>query len=97
MPFTLIAYDHTDMNAYARRLEVREEHLEMAETMRIDGKLLYAVALMDQFQEKIIGSVMVFNLESKEEIDQYLAEEVYVKNNVWDQIQVFPGKVAPGF
>ena len=40
---------------------------------------------------------MVFNIESKEEIDKYLAEEVYVKNNVWDQIQVFPGKVPPGF
>ena len=81
MPFTLIAYDHTDINAYARRLEVRQEHLDKAEAMRKEGKLLYAVALMDQFQEKIIGSVMVFNLESKEELDEYLTEEVYVKNN----------------
>ena len=38
--------------------------------------------------EKLIGSVLIMEYESREQLDDYLANEPYVKANVWDDIRV---------
>jgi len=96
MEFIVIGYDGTDDGAMDRRLKVRDEHLALAESMKKEGKLLYASAILDD-NEKMIGSVLIMDFPSKEDLDRWLENEPYVKGDVWRTIEVKPGKVPPLF
>lgn len=96
MQFIITAYDGKDENALERRLAAREEHLKVAETMFLEKKFLYAGAILDD-NEKMIGSCVIVDFESREAIDAYLKEEPYVLGNVWQEIDIKPFRVAPLF
>lgn len=96
MQFMITGYDGTDEGAYERRLAVREQHLKGAELMSKEGKLLYAVAILDE-KEKMIGSMMILEFASRNEFDEYLKTEPYVTGKVWEKIEVKSCKVPPIF
>lgn len=96
MQFIVTGYDGTDTGAEKRRLAVREEHLKLANSMREEGKLLFAAALLDDY-EKMIGSVLIMNFNNKAELDKWLEIEPYVKGHVWENIEVKPCKIPPMF
>lgn len=96
MQFIVRALDHTDPEALSRRLAARAPHLELAETMRREGKFLYAVALLND-KDQMIGSVMIVDMPSRTDIDQWLSIEPYVKGNVWNTIDIQPCRVGPSF
>jgi uncharacterized protein len=92
----ITAYDGTDEKALERRLQAREEHLKGVERRFKDGEHLYAAAILDE-NEKMIGSMMVVEYPSREELDQWLKEEPYFTGKVWEKIEVQPCKVPPLF
>lgn len=94
MQFILTAHDHPD--ALQRRMECRDRHLALGDTMRADGKLLYAAALLNEKQE-MTGSMMVFEFTDHHALEDYLVTEPYVQGGVWDKIDVRLCKVGPAF
>ena len=93
MQYLVIAYDHAD--ALERRLDSRDEHVKGAKELMASGKILSAAALIEE--EKMVGSTLIVDFEDDNEIDTWLDNEPYVKNNVWnmDEFQIVPIKVLP--
>lgn len=87
MQFVITAYDGKDEDALDRRLAAREAHLEGANRLKATGQLIAGGAVLDE-SEKMIGSVMFVEFDSKAELDQWLATDPYVTGNVWQDISV---------
>lgn len=83
MQFVITAYDGEGM--LAKRMEVRPLHLEGME--RLKEHLVCAGGLLDD-EGKLKGSVLVMEFQNREEVDEYLASEIYVKEHVWEKITV---------
>jgi uncharacterized protein len=94
MQFLVIAHDYAD--ALDRRMAVREEHLARGNDMRDRGELLFAVAILDE-DSRMIGSMYVLDVASRQQVDEWLKSEPYVTGNVWENIDVHPCRVGPGF
>ena len=93
MQFLLLGYDGKDPEAPTRRMAVRNEHLEHARKLREAGKLLLGGAILDD-DGKMIGSCMVFDVESRDEFDEILARDPYTVGKVWQDVSVQPFKAA---
>ena len=83
MQFVITAYDGAGM--LAKRMEVRPLHLEGME--RLKKHLIAAGGMLDD-EGKLKGSVLIMEFQSREEVDDYLANEIYVKEQVWEKITV---------
>ena len=93
MHYFITAYDGKDDEASARRLKVREEHLEGVKKLIKAGNFLYGAAILDD-DGKMIGSMMILDYESREMLDEWLKIEPYVVGDVWRDIEIKPCKVA---
>ncbi|KLD98255.1 YciI family protein [Aliarcobacter butzleri] len=93
MQYLVIAYDND--GALERRLESREAHIEGARKLMSQGKIIDAGALIED--DMMVGSTLFVDFENDEEIDEWLLNEPYVKNNVWnmDEFQMVPVKLLP--
>ena len=87
MQFLINAYDGKDDGAYERRMSVRPQHLENMAELNKNGHVICAGGILSS-EGKLIGSALVMNYESREQLDEYLANEPYVKANVWQDIRV---------
>lgn len=96
MQYIITAYDGTDEQAIDRRLMARDEHLKSVEKRVEAGQHLYGAAILDE-DGKMIGSMMVVDFPSKEELDNWLKVEPYVVENVWEKIDIQPCNVASIF
>ncbi|RUL55618.1 YciI family protein [Lysinibacillus antri] len=96
MQYIITAYDGTDEQAIDRRLMARDEHLKSVEKRVKDGQHLYGAAILDE-GGKMIGSMMVVEFPSKDELDNWLKVEPYVVENVWQKIDIQPCNVASIF
>ena len=83
MQFVITAYDGAGM--LAKRMELRPLHLEGME--RLKKHLIAAGGMLDD-EGKLKGSVLIMEFQSREEVDDYLANEIYVKEQVWEKITV---------
>ena len=93
MQFILIAYDGTDPGASDRRMRVREKHLEGAKKLKESGNLIWGGAILDE-KQNMIGSVVAYEYENREVLDEMLREEPYITGNVWQKIDIQPFKLA---
>jgi len=93
MQYLVIVYDYE--NALEKRLEVREAHLEDAKNLIKEGKIISAGALIED--NKMVGSTLYIDFETKDDIEQWLKVEPYVVNKVWDmdKFQLMPVKLLP--
>ncbi|MCT7910156.1 YciI family protein [Arcobacter lacus] len=93
MQYLVIAYDND--GALERRLESREAHIEGAKKLINEGKIIDAGALIED--DVMVGSTLFVDFDNDEEIDEWLLNEPYVKNNVWnmDEFQMVPVKLLP--
>jgi uncharacterized protein len=96
MQFLVIGYDGTDDKALDRRMAAREAHLAGVLKMKKEGKAIFGTAILDA-GEKMIGSAMVMDFPSRTELDAWLKIEPYVRENVWQKIDVTPTLVPPIF
>ena len=69
----------------AKRMEVRPRHLEGIE--RIREHVICAGGLLDE-EGKMKGSVLIMEYENREQLDEYLANEPYVQEHLWEKIEV---------
>lgn len=83
MQFVIKAFDGKGM--LSRRMEVRPRHFEGMEKMK--EHTLCAGGLLDD-EGKMIGSLLVMEFPSRKELDEYLANEPYVVEHVWEKIEV---------
>ena len=81
--FVVRAYDGKGMLEI--RLEVRPRHLEGME--RIRQHVVCAGGLLDD-EGKMKGSMLVMEFVNRQELDEYLANEPYVQEHVWEKIEV---------
>ena len=83
MQFIIKALDGEGM--LEKRMEVRPAHLEGMKKM--NSHIILAGGILDE-EGKMKGSLLVVEFSSCEEVDEYLANEPYVKANVWQTIEV---------
>jgi uncharacterized protein YciI len=96
MQFLVLAHDGDDSDALARRLAVREAHLALGNKLRDEGKMLYGAAILDE-TSKMVGSVLICDFASRQDLDHWLEEEPYVTGQVWKNIEVRECRVGPTF
>lgn len=93
MQFVIIAYDGKDEDALARRMAVRQKHLENIVKVKETGHVKSAGGILDN-NGKMIGSFLVMEFESREKLDDYLETEPYITGNVWQDIKIEPCNVV---
>lgn len=81
MQFVITSYDGDGM--LEKRMEVRPLHLEGME--RLKEHLIAAGGLLDD-EGKLKGSVLIMEFNKREDVDDCLANEIYVKEHVWEKI-----------
>ncbi len=93
MQYIILAYDAKDEKALERRLENRSEHLEDTKKRKESGELLFVSAILDD-NEKMIGSLLVVEYESKEKLyEEWICHDPYYINNVWENIVINQAKI----
>jgi len=97
MQFLVIAYDYKDPDAYQRRMDVRQQHIELCDRLRAEKKMFVGAALMDESREKMIGSAMLFDFADEAELQNWLATEPYAVHKVWESIDIKPCNLGPSF
>ena len=83
MQFLVRAYDGE--GKLEKRMEVRPRHL--AGMQKLSDHIITAGGLLDE-EGKMKGSALVMDFETREGLDEYLANEPYVLEHVWDKIEV---------
>ncbi len=96
MKFMVVGRDGTDAHALERRMASRQAHIELGDKMKADGNLSYAAAILDE-SEKMIGSILICDFASRNELDKWLESEPYVKGDVWREIEIKTIKPGPMF
>lgn len=86
MQYVIIGKDGRDEQAIARRLAVRKDHMDYATKLQEEGKMLYALALLED--NKMVGSIMVMDFLTENDLEEYLQNEPYVKGKVWQDIEI---------
>ena len=89
MQFIVTAHDGENM--LEKRMAVRPRHLEgMA---KLGRHIVCAGGLLDD-EGKPKGSVLVLDFEDRAALDDYLKNEPYVVEQVWEKIEVEPLNVV---
>ena len=83
MQFLVRAYDGE--GKLEKRMEVRPRHL--AGMQKLSDHIITAGGLLDE-EGKMKGSALVMDFETREGLDEYLANEPYVVEKVWADIRV---------
>ncbi len=93
MHYVIHAYDHTDADALDRRMAVRPAHLDYVRELKANGQFVLGGALLDP-DGQMIGSMLLLNLETDEQLTNYLNTDPYIVQGVWDKIDVKPFRQA---
>ena len=72
-------------------MEARPRHLEGMKAL--NNHIISAGGLLDE-DGKMKGSALIMNFDSRKELDEYIANEPYVLENVWEKIEVEPINVV---
>ncbi len=93
MPFLVNATDHTDLDALNRRNSVRNDHLESAKKMESDGILRFGAAQIDS-QNRMIGSLLVYDLPTEADVRSMVESDIYWTTNVWESYTITEIRIA---
>ena len=91
MQYLITAHDGPDM--LEKRMEVRPRHLENMEKVRKTGSVVCAGGILDG-EGRLTGSALVLDFASVELLDEYLANEPYIVEKVWETVTVEPMRVV---
>ena len=87
------AWDGTDDQALERRMKARPAHFDNSRRIKASGNFILGGAMLNE-DGKMIGSTMVLQFETKEELQQWVDTEPYITGKVWQQIDIRPFRVA---
>ena len=83
MQFMIKAFDGENM--LEKRMEVRPRHLEGMK--KLGKQIICAGGLLDE-EGKMKGSALVLEFPDRTALDEYLKDEPYVVEGVWQKIEV---------
>jgi len=89
MQFLIMAYDGKDPDALDRRMAARDAHLANVKKMQEEKTFIRGGALIDD-EQRMIGSTLFVEFPTREDVDEYIKNDPYVKENVWQDITVHP-------
>ena len=89
MQFMIRAYDGQDM--LEKRLAVRPRHLE--NMAKLPGRVICAGGLLDE-KGNMKGSLLILDVDSREQLEAYLRAEPYVIEHVWEKVEAEPMNVV---
>ena len=95
MRFVVIARDGSDPEAKDRRAAARPAHLERTAPYVESGQVLLGGAILDEADD-MVGSVVLADFTTREELDEWLAGDPYVTGGVWQEIEIQPYRPAVG-
>jgi uncharacterized protein YciI len=96
MLYVVIAHDADEPGTFERRMDIRPAHMANGEKMMQAGTFLFGGAILDG-AGKMAGGVLVVNFDTREGVEEWLREEPYIVNKVWDRVEVHPFLVPPQF
>ena len=93
MHYQSTAFDGTDEQAIERRMAARPAHLAEASVLNEAGNIIAGGAILDD-DGNMIGSTLYVDFETPEELDAWLVNDPYVKESVWEDINIMPIRLA---
>ncbi len=93
MQFILTGRDGKDSEAINRRMAVREMHLASVIKLKSQGNVIWGGAILDD-NGTMIGSVIVYEFESREDLIEMLKTEPYILGGVWENVDIDGFKLA---
>lgn len=93
MLYVIHAYYHTDADALDRRMAARADHFNYVRQLKATGQFLLGGALLDP-EGKMIGSMLILNMETEDQLTTYLHTDPYSVKGVWDKIDIKPFRQA---
>ncbi|MCP9769582.1 hypothetical protein EGI22_16895 [Lacihabitans sp. LS3-19] len=91
--YLLVAHDGDAPNALEKRMEVRPRHFEYARKMFAEGKILVGGAQLTD-KGKMKGSAVILQFDDESGLEEYLKNEPYILENVWESYTITPIRVA---
>ena len=91
--YLITAYDYTYKDALQNRMNVRPHHLDGAKELKEKGNFVLGGAMLND-EGKMIGSVMVLQFETDEELEAWKKSEPYITQKVWETVDIKPFRVA---
>ncbi len=93
MQYVVHAYDHTGPDALERRMAARPAHIDYVHQLKEKGLFILGGALLDP-DGKMIGSMLLLDMETEDQLNEYLKTDPYIVQGVWDKIDVKPFRQA---
>ncbi|GAB3701764.1 YciI family protein [Spirosoma flavus] len=93
MRYVIHAYDHTGTDALDRRMAARPFHFDYVRKLKADGQFILGGALLDP-DGKMIGSMLLLEMETEDQLNEYLQSDPYIVQGVWEKIDVKPFRQA---
>ncbi|MET3414858.1 YciI family protein [Methylobacterium sp. 1030] len=87
MQFVIVARDAP--NALEHRLAARGTHMEGIRARKQVGEIIDGGAILDE-DGRMVGSIVMCEFPDRAGLDAYLADEIYARQRVWDDIQIYP-------
>jgi uncharacterized protein len=91
--YVVHAWDGTDDQALERRMKARPAHFDNSRRIKASGNFVLGGAMLND-EGKMIGSTMVLQFETKEELQRWVDTEPYITGNVWQKVDIRPFRVA---
>ena len=91
--YIITAYDYTDTEALQRRMNVRPHHLDGAKDLKANGNFIIGGAMLND-EGKMIGSTMILQFETEEELLAWQQSEPYITQKIWETVDIKPFRVA---
>jgi uncharacterized protein YciI len=91
--YLITGYDYTDSGALQRRMNARPHHLDELKVLKEKSNYILGGAMLDD-DGKMIGSTMIMQFETEEELEAWKQSEPYITQKVWESVDIKPFKVA---
>ncbi|GAB2531409.1 YciI family protein [Spirosoma aerophilum] len=93
MKYVIHAHDHTDADALARRMTARPDHFAYVRQLKEKGQFILGGALLNP-EGTMIGSMLLLEMETEEQLQEYLKSDPYIVQGVWDKVDAKPFRQA---
>ncbi|UFH53075.1 YciI family protein [Spirosoma sp. KNUC1025] len=93
MRYVIHAYDYKDADALDRRMRARPDHFDYVRLLKQKGQFILGGALLSP-DGKMIGSMLLLEMESQEHLQHYLQTDPYIVQGVWEKVDVKPFRQA---
>jgi uncharacterized protein YciI len=91
--YLVTAYDYTDAEAFDRRMAARPHHVDGAKALKASGNFVVGGAMLNE-EGKMVGSTMIVQFETDEEMEAWKQNDPYITQKVWESVDVKSFKVA---